>query len=97
MAITVAEKYVSRPTTDSGLDGTALDNLLSTELHYIVRGTSDERLAVQAVRGATPATYNGMDRGEIGLEPVSDSIWEATVKYAAAPATLQRVPNQVSW
>ena len=89
MAITVAEKYVSRPTTDSGLDDTASDNLLSTELHYIVRGTDSERLAIQAVRSATPTAYNGMDRGEIGLEPVSDSIWEAAVKYAAPSATLQ--------
>ena len=97
MFITVSEKFVSRPTTDSGLDATALDNLLSTELHYIVRGTDDERLAVQAVRGATPTTRNGMDRSEISLEPVSDSIWEATVRYQAPDRQLEEGESSYSF
>jgi len=89
MAITVDEKYVSRPTTDSGQDESELDELLSTELHYVVRGTNDERAAIQAIRGGTPTTYNGMDRGEISLEPVSDTIWEATVRYSSPDKELE--------
>ena len=57
MAITVSEKYISRAATDSGRSsggGTVLDELTSTELHYVVRGTTDERLAIQAVRGTAP-------------------------------------------
>ena len=88
MAITVAEKYTSRPATDSG-QGTSADELLSTELHYIVRGTSDEREAIQAVRGTAPSSHNGMDRGEISLEPVSDTIWEATVRYSSPDKELE--------
>lgn len=96
MAITVAEKYVSRPATDSG-QGTSADELLSTELHYLVRGTADERLAIQAVRGTAPPEHNGLQRGEISLEPVSDTIWEATVRYSSPDKELEEGESSYSF
>jgi hypothetical protein len=80
MPITVEEKYLSQPTKDNGrLDDEA--ELLSVELHYIVKGTDDGVLAVQAVRDSAPETYEELERGEIAVEPIGPTQWEATVQY----------------
>ena len=80
MSITVQEKYLSRPTKDSG-QGDETQDLLSVELHYVVKGTDNELAAAQAVRTTAPTTYNDLDRGEISVEPAGPMLWEATVQY----------------
>ena len=80
MPITVEEKYLSRPTKDSG-QGEGTEELLSVERHFLVKGTDDELLAAQAVRQNAPTTHNDLERGEITLEPIGPTQWEATVQY----------------
>jgi len=96
MPITVAEKYLSRPTTDSG-QGAETDELLSTELHYVVRGTADELAVVQAIRSAVPTEHNGLDRGEIAVEPIGPSDWEVTVRYHAPAEELEEGESSYSF
>ena len=95
MPITVEEKYLSRPTKDSG-QGEGTEELLSVELHYLVKGTDNELLAAQAVRTTAPATHNGLDRGEITLEPIGPTQWEATVQYIP-PDSQQMEPGDSSY
>ncbi len=96
MAVTVNEKYGSRPARDSG-QGTGTDELLSTELHYIVQGTADDLAAMQAVRGTAPTTHNDLERGEISLEPVAATRWEATVQYNTADTELEEGESSFSF
>ena len=96
MPITVEEKYLSRPTKDSG-QGEGTEELLSVELHYLVKGTDDELLAAQAVRLQTPATHNGLERGEITLEPAGPWHWEATVQYRPPDEELEEGESSYSF
>ena len=48
MPITVEEKYLSRPTKDSG-QGDGTEELLSVELHYVVKGTDVRHNPVSTV------------------------------------------------
>jgi hypothetical protein len=84
MPITVEEKYLSRPAKDSGLsvDAPATTDIEALELHYVVRGTDDHAAAVAAVRSTAPLLAGELERGEIALEPIGPTQWDATVQYA---------------
>ena len=90
MAITVQRRYGDAATTDSG-QGTTTDELLATEIHYLVQGTDSELLAIQAVRAAAPTTWNDLDRGEVTVEllPDTTTFWDASVRYSAPDAELE--------
>jgi hypothetical protein len=81
MPITVAEKYLSRPAKDSGLDAEAISDIQAMEMHYVVRGTDDHAAAVAAVRSTAPLLAGELERGEIALEPTGPTQWDATVQY----------------
>lgn len=90
MTITVDRRYGDGASTDSG-QGTGTDELLATEIHYLVKGTDSELLAIQTVRAAAPTTWNDLERGEVTVEllPDTTSFWAATVKYQAPAAELE--------
>ena len=96
MPITVEEKYLSRPAKDSG-QGDGTEELLSIELLYLVKGTDNELLAAQAVRQNAPLTHNGLERGEIGLEPIGPTQWEATVQYHPPDEELEEGESSYSF
>ena len=96
MPITVEEKYLSRPTKDSG-QGDSTEVLLSVELHYVVKGTDNDLLAAQAVRQQAPTTHNELERGEITLEPIGPTQWEATVQYRPPDEELEEGESSYSF
>lgn len=76
MPITVTEKFESRRSTKG-------DNP-SAELVYTVRGTNDDLAARSAAEAESPATYDGLPRQTVSVEPVGFELWEATARYAQA-------------
>jgi len=96
MPVTVEEKYLSRPAKDSG-QGEGTEELLSIELLYLVKGTDNELLAAQAVRQNAPTTHQGLERGEIGLEPIGPTQWEATVQYHPPDEELEEGESSYSF
>lgn len=85
MAITVQEKIDSR----SGATGTSP----SISLVYIIDGTDDEVEARNAVAGEAPTYYAPfgdayqLQRQTINLDPISETLWEATVQYGPLALT----------
>lgn len=78
MAITVVEKPESRDWT-KGKKG---------KLVYIVRGTSDDLAAVDALYAAAAATRGGLVRTDVDVEPLEaevSSAWLGTVTYVEQP------------
>lgn len=75
MPITVTERAESRRVAEG--------NSPSAELLYLVRGTGDEQAAIAAVEGQAPATYEGLLRRDVSVEPVGDGsdLWEGSVRY----------------
>jgi len=79
VAITVTEKFESRRSTTG-------DNP-SAELVYTVRGTTDDIEARTATEAESPATYDGLPRQSVSVEPVGEDHWDATVRYALTQST----------
>ncbi len=77
MAITVTEKFESRKSTKGDNPSSS-----SAELVYSVRGTNDDLAARNQAKNTSPATYDGMPRQSVSVEPVGDELWEAIVRYA---------------
>lgn len=73
MAITVEEKYESRPQT-AGENAQA-------ELIFVIDGTDDDTQANIAIANYAPATYNGLPQKNIHIERIAPETWEATVTY----------------
>jgi len=73
MSITVEERFVSLLTS--------LGETNSVERRYIVRGTESDVDAVLALQSKAPLTYNGMQRGQIDIEPVGEDLWFGVVRY----------------
>jgi hypothetical protein len=77
MAITVTEKFDSRPAA-AGEGPTA-------ELKYVIKGTDDEQEALTALGAAAGPTYAGLTRKGWSVEPVGDPtvslLWDGTVRY----------------
>ena len=96
MPVTCNEKYLSRPTKESGSTG-AGEELLSVELLYVVKGTDNELLAIQSVRSNAPTTHEGLERGEISIEPIGPTQWEATVQYSPPGAELEEGESSYSF
>ncbi len=88
MAIVVQEKFLGREASDTG-QGAGAFALTATEVGYIVRGTDDEKLAIEAVRTAVPTTWNGLERGEIDAEQIGPMEWVATVQYDPPGAEME--------
>ena len=80
MPLTVTEKLESRRSTTG-------DNP-SADLVYTVRGTDSDRTARTQATTASPATYDGMPRPSVTVEPLGHELWDATVRYA--PDTQQQ-------
>jgi len=80
MAISVNEKYLGRRGSEAGED---LEQFLTGEVVYVVRGTDDEQQAIAAVRDVAPTTRGEMVRGQIAAEPITGTDWEVSVEYAA--------------
>lgn len=74
MPLTVTEKLESRRSTTG-------DNP-SAELVYTVRGTDSDMTARTQATTASPATYDGMPRQSVTVEPIGHELWDATVRYA---------------
>ena len=74
MPVTVTEKLDSRRSTTG-------DNP-SAELVYTVRGTDSDMTARAQATTASPATYDGMPRQSVTVEPIGYELWDATVRYA---------------
>ena len=80
MPVTVTEKLESRRSTTG-------DNP-SAELVYTVRGTDSDMTARSQAEATSPATYDGMPRQSVTVEPIGHELWDATVRYA--PDTQQQ-------
>ncbi|MCC5786694.1 MAG: hypothetical protein JJU33_08345 [Phycisphaerales bacterium] len=76
MSIAVTEKFESRRSTKG-----SPQNNPSAELVYTVRGTTDDLAARSAAESESPATYDGLPRQTVSVEPVGPDHWEATVRY----------------
>lgn len=74
MAITLAEKFQSRPATGG-------ENA-QTDLIFILRGSDDEVALKGALVAATPINYDGLRRKTWHVEQVGNELWEGTVRYA---------------
>lgn len=81
MPVTVSEKYRGRSLSNE-----------SAEILYVVRGTSDDIAARDAVEAAAPLTHDGVPLDDIQVEQETSEIWFATVSYATpqdgGPATI---------
>lgn len=83
MPLTLTEKLDSRRWTTG-------DNA-SVEMVYILAGTSDDVTAKNLISSSTPASYNGLVRQSIQIEPewvdttAGDGQWVATVRYGIRP------------
>ncbi len=88
MPITVAEKFLSRPSTRG-------DNP-QTELAYIISGTDDDLAARSALASAAPLTYDGLSRQTIQLDPLGDGLWEGSAHYGST-ASQQLQPGESSF
>ncbi len=73
MAVTVHEKWESRPTTTG-------ENP-SVDLIYAVRGTDSDLEAKAALAAASPVLYDGLVRQSRHIERVAEEVWEGTVRY----------------
>ena len=73
MPVVVEEKFDSRLSV-------AGDNP-SVELRYVVFGTSDDLAAKSELATASPATYDGLPRQSIQIEPLANDIWDGSVRY----------------
>jgi len=73
MSITVEERFKSLITS--------LGENNSVERRYIVRGTESDVDATLALQSEAPLTYNGMQRGQIDIEPVGEDLWFGVVRY----------------
>ena len=73
MSITVSEKWESRETT-GGKDP-------SVDLVFIVKGTSDDIAAGDALLNNSPLVYNNLARLSAHLERTAEYAWEGTVSY----------------
>ncbi len=82
MPVAVLEKFDSRLSI-------AGDNP-SVELRYIVLGTDDDLVAKAELSSESPATYDGLPRQSVQIEPLANDIWEGSVRYgtaSSAPST----------
>lgn len=70
---TIEERRASRKYV-SGVNG-------SQELHYIVRGTTDEAAVKTAVEGIAPADVNGLLYDHAEADELSDGLWEGIAYY----------------
>ena len=73
MPVTVEEKFESRTST-TGPNA-------SIDLVYTARGSNDDLEVKTAIDSTSPASYDGLPRQSISIEPVGDLLWEATVRY----------------
>lgn len=76
MPIVVTKKFESRRSTTG-------DNP-SAELVYDIRGVAGDLAARGHADAASPATYDGLAKQNISIDPVGPEHWEASVRYARA-------------
>jgi hypothetical protein len=86
MAVTVTEKFESRPTT--------IGRSSTIDLRYNVAGTDDDQAAWTALAAAAPAAYNGLVRESVAIEPVGPGLWDGTARYVPA-GKVERNPPAV--
>lgn len=82
MPTEVFEKFESRRSTKAAQAAQS-----SAELGYIVRGTDNDLAARSAAESAAPATYDGLERQSVQIEPIGPLLWDVTVRYGAADDT----------
>ena len=81
MALTIAEKPLSRSATESA------ENDSSTVLEYIVRGSADDDAVHQLVQETLPAFHRGLVYQNYSLDPVfvdaatNEGIWDVSAQY----------------
>ncbi len=91
MAVEVYEKFESRRSTKANLPSQS-----SAELGYIVRGTADDLAARSAAQESSPATYDGLARQNVQIEPLGPQLWDVTVRYGA-PGGGSLAPSESSF
>jgi hypothetical protein len=79
MAITVTEKWDSRPTT--------LGDQPSVELNYIIDGTDDDVDAHAALLSTAPTTYGGLVLQSSQIERIAEYSWDGSVRYGLTQAS----------
>ena len=73
MAITVAEKWESRPSTEGESP--------SVDLVFVIEGTDDDLAAKAALDATAPAVYDGLVRQTYSIDRIAEDAWEGTVRY----------------
>lgn len=73
MAITVREKWESRPSTEG-------ENR-SVDLLFTVHGTADDLEAKAALVATAPLSYDGLFRQSAHIERIAEQSWEGSVRY----------------
>ena len=76
MAVTIEEKWESRPRTEG--EGQNKD---SAELIFIVQGTDDDELAMVQLKLDSPVTFRGLDRLDLSIERLTEEVWLGTINY----------------
>lgn len=81
MSIKVNERIISRPVRGIGPDR-------EITLAYVVEGTPDEQLALDAMLAEAPEVYRGLGRADVTLDPENVDeegsgcdVWYGTVRY----------------
>ena len=73
MAITIAEKLLSRETT--------LAEKSQVQLLYLLTGSDDDAALMGVLSATAPATYGGLDRQSLNLSQVGPHLWEGQAQY----------------
>ena len=74
MAVTINEKFDSRPAT-SGIESPSVDLL------YVVQGTDDDSVVKSTVDATIPAIYQGLVFQSYTIDPLGGGVWEVSVRY----------------
>ena len=73
MAVTVTEKFGSRPTNEG-------ENP-SIDLLYVIDGTDDDIEAKSNLLTASPILYDGLVRQSLHIEQIGPLLWDGSVRY----------------
>lgn len=92
MPVEVFEKFESRRSTKANQASQS-----SAELGYIVRGTADDLVARNAAQTGSPATYDGLARQNVQIEPLGPQLWDVTVRYGSSDSGGNPTPSEASF
>ena len=59
----------------------------SAELSFTIEGAADATAALDALESAAPVSYDFLPRGTLTVEPLGETMWLGTVRYALESST----------